>query len=78
MPDLTRQDRLDNAKQHAHLEIEKVQRLSLLSVAESYAADASDPGWQSEMYDEMLANAITEAAAALNAVRTIEKEVGSG
>lgn len=55
-------------------EIEKVTKLSLLSAAERFDVAAEDPGWQSDMYDDYLRDAIMDAAAAIINRRSAESK----
>lgn len=46
--------------------MEKVTRAALFHAAQAFAMEAEDPGWEAEMHEEMLRDAVKECAAAMN------------
>lgn len=53
----------------------KVVRAALEHAGDHFVTDPADPGWQSEVNEELLDDAIKEAAAALNVVREIKHQL---
>lgn len=71
-------DRLDRATQRVHVATEKVVQASLFCASDHFNEQAEDPGWTAEMHEDMLADAIVEAAAEINVMQAAEKEFKFG
>lgn len=65
---------LEHAKARANVAIEKVIKLSLLVASEHFDEQPEDPGWQAEMYEGHLCEAIRAAAAELDVLKAAEKK----
>lgn len=60
------------AEQRKAVAVERVVQASLLVASERFDQKAEDPGWQAELYDEMLDEMIVECAAAINTLKHVK------
>lgn len=60
------------AEQHKACAVEKVVKASLGVAADHFDQKAEDPGWEAELNEEMLDDAIVECAAAINTLKHVK------
>jgi len=58
--------------------MEKVTQAALFHASDKFITDPADPGWGAELHENMLEDAIVEAAAEINLWKTAKKEFKNG
>lgn len=71
-------ERLISAKQRRVVAVERVVSRALVRAADNFDQKAEDPGWEAEMNEEVLDDAIVEAAAAISAEKEARRACEGG
>lgn len=67
-------ERVDRLTQDARIVTEKVVKASLLVASDHWDEKAEDPSWGADMHEDMLTDAILEAAGAVSAMKVAKKQ----
>lgn len=69
-------DELIFAEQRKAVTVEKVVQAALFVASDNFNQREDDPGWGAEMHEEMLDEAIREAAAEMNVLAETKRQLG--